>query len=48
VVRLRQLILTLAVEGKLVPQEPSEEPATELLEKIHEWRRVEGRYLAAR
>ena len=34
VARLRDLILTLAVQGKLVPQEPSDEPASELVKKI--------------
>jgi len=34
VARLRELILTLAVQGKLVPQDPSEEAASELLKKI--------------
>ncbi len=32
--KLRELILQLAVQGKLVPQNPNEEPASELLRKI--------------
>ena len=43
VARLRELILTLAVQGKLVPQEPSDEPASELLNKI---RREKDRLIA--
>jgi type I restriction enzyme, S subunit len=34
VARLRELILTLAVQGKLVPQVPSDEPSSKLLKKI--------------
>lgn len=32
--KLRELILTLAMQGKLVPQDPKDEPASELLKKI--------------
>ena len=32
--KLRELILTLAMQGKLVPQDPSDPPASELLKEI--------------
>lgn len=32
--RLRELILTLAMQGKLVPQDPEDQPASELLKEI--------------
>ncbi|WP_217806270.1 hypothetical protein [Chromobacterium haemolyticum] len=32
--KLRELILTLAMQGKLVPQNPNDPPASELLKEI--------------
>ncbi|UPA24484.1 restriction endonuclease subunit S [Shinella oryzae] len=42
IARLRQFILDLAVRGKLVPQNPTDELASELLKKIESGRRQAG------
>ena len=39
VARLRRFVLDLAVRGKLVEQDPGDEPAGELLRKIQEEKR---------
>ncbi len=40
--RLRQAILKRAFEGKLVPQDPSDDPASALLERIRREREAQG------
>jgi type I restriction enzyme S subunit len=41
--RLRQAVLKRAFEGKLVPQDPDDEPAGVLLERIRGEREMEGK-----
>ena len=36
--KLRELILTFAMQGKLVPQDPNERSAEELIEEINTWK----------
>ncbi|MDD5321509.1 MAG: hypothetical protein PHD43_13005 [Methylococcales bacterium] len=40
--QLRQTILNLAVRGKLVPQDPNDEPAAELLKRIQAEKERQG------
>ena len=40
--KLRELILTLAMQGKLVPQNPNDQPANELPAKWRSMRKNRG------
>ncbi len=46
--RLRQLVLELAVRGKLVPQDQRDEPAEKLLNRIAEAKACSGRIVRAK
>jgi type I restriction enzyme S subunit len=46
--RLRQSILKRAFEGRLVPQDPNDEPADKLLDRIRQERAVVNGSVAAR
>lgn len=41
--KLRQKILDLAIRGKLVPQDPNDEPASVLLERIKAEKRTSNK-----
>ena len=40
--KLRQLILTPAMQGKLIPQDPNDPPVSELLKKIAAEKKMPG------
>jgi type I restriction enzyme S subunit len=48
VARLRQSILKWAFEGRLVDQDPNDEPAEKLLERIRAERAASGRHRSTR
>ncbi|MEQ6474612.1 hypothetical protein [Comamonas sp. wu1-DMT] len=43
IAKLRELILTLAMQGKLVPQDPNDAPASELLKDIEAEKKTAGK-----